>query len=231
MHETNTFEHKHCTASGGHDVTDSLIAHKPAFRTSWVCVDMCSTQSFGPQYDVTQLLVVTRIRQDVSAGTCVAGMISPPRQHTSCSSMPRILEHPCDSWLSDVPKIQTLAAQPRTAWAVAGLCVSANFVSRWEHGQQGCAPYCTKVCWDRSALTGAKHVRPKASASRSKFHLHVTTPALPVYLSSLPWFSPRKRRFQRKHPLTGMGSSLNVSKHIGMGGTGLVSHFWIRTSE
>ena len=70
---------------------------------------------FGPWY-VTQPLVLTRIRQDVSAGKCVAAIISPPRQHTSCSSevlsanasiadflhrahMPWILEHPCDPWL------------------------------------------------------------------------------------------------------------------------------------
>ena len=73
---------------------------------------------------------------DVSAGKCVARMISLPRQHTSCSGnvisasaavanmlhrarMPRILDHPCDSWLWDVPKIETLAAQLRTAWALA----------------------------------------------------------------------------------------------------------------
>ena len=71
---------------------------------------------FGPRYDVTQPLVLTRIRQDVSAGKCVSGMISLPRQRTSSSSkvisatasiatllhrarMPWILEHPCDSWL------------------------------------------------------------------------------------------------------------------------------------
>ena len=79
---------------------------------------------FGPRYDVTKPFVLTRIRQDVSAGRCVAGVISPPRQHTSCCSkvmsasastanlphrarMPWILEHPCYSWFWDVPKIQT----------------------------------------------------------------------------------------------------------------------------
>ena len=30
----------------------------------------------GPMYDVTKLLVLTRIRQDVTAGKCVAKMIS-----------------------------------------------------------------------------------------------------------------------------------------------------------
>ena len=91
---------------------------------------------FVPRCDVTQPLVLTGIRQDISARKCVARMISPPRQHTSCSSkvisasasidnllhrarMPWILEHPCDSWLCDVPEIQTLAPQPRTAWALA----------------------------------------------------------------------------------------------------------------
>ena len=39
----------------------------------------------GPRYDVTKPLVLTSIRQDVSAGTCVAGMISPPRQRTPSS--------------------------------------------------------------------------------------------------------------------------------------------------
>ena len=46
--------------------------------------------------------------------------------------------------------------------------------------------------------------------------IHVTTPALFVCLSRLPL---NARRFQRKHPLNGMGSSLNVSKGIGMGVT------------
>ena len=43
---------------------------------------------FGAKYDVTKLLVLTHIRQDVSAGKCVGAMISisPPRQHNSCSS-------------------------------------------------------------------------------------------------------------------------------------------------
>ena len=91
---------------------------------------------FGPRYDVTQL---TRIRQDVSTGKCVAAMISLPQQHILCSPkvtsasaaianllhlarMPWIVEHPCGSWLWDVAKIEALAAQPRTAWALADYC-------------------------------------------------------------------------------------------------------------
>ena len=37
-----------------------------------------------PKCDVTQLYVLTRIRQDVSSGTCVARMLSLPRQHIWC---------------------------------------------------------------------------------------------------------------------------------------------------
>ena len=67
----------------------------------------------------------------------------------------------CDSWLWDVPKIQILAAQPRTAWTLAGLLCffffwismqKAHVVSGWECGQPGFAPYCSKVCWDRWTL-------------------------------------------------------------------------------
>ena len=85
---------------------------------------------------MAQPLVLTRLRQDVSAGKCVAGLISPPQQHTSCPSkvisasasianllhrarMPWIQEHTCDSWFWDLPKTEALAAQPRTAWVLA----------------------------------------------------------------------------------------------------------------
>ena len=95
---------------------------------------------FGAWYEVTKPLILTRIRQDVPAGKCVAGMISLSRQLTSCSSkvistkasianllhrarMPWFLEHPCGSPLWDVPKIKTLAAQPRTARALADVFV------------------------------------------------------------------------------------------------------------
>ena len=92
--------------------------------------------NFGARYGVTRPLALTRIRKDVSPGKCVAAMILPPRLQTSCSSQvssasasianllnPWILEHPCNSWLWDVPKIEALAAQPRTAWALADYCI------------------------------------------------------------------------------------------------------------
>ena len=52
---------------------------------------------FGSSYDVTDPLVLTRMRQDVSAGKCVAEMISPPQQHTSFPKLfPPVL--PSQTW-------------------------------------------------------------------------------------------------------------------------------------
>ena len=146
---------------------------------------------FEPRYEVTKPLVFTGIQQDVSAGICVAAMISPPRQLTSCSSKvisasasianllhrarkPWILEHPCDSCLWDVPKLQTLAAQPRTAWAPADFCIFGstcgkrtlflvgNVDSRdWHRVARKCAGTS-----GRCSATGEKHVHPKASVPR-----------------------------------------------------------------
>ena len=44
--------------------------------------------------------------------------------------------------------------------------------------------------------------------------VRVTTPALPVNLSRLPWFTMNVRRLQRTHHLSGMRSSLNASKDL-----------------
>ena len=114
-------------------------------RIIWVCVGMCSTRSLNP--GVTwQNPLVSPERQDVSTRKCVAGIISRPRQHTSCppivfsastaianllhrARMPWILE-PCGSLLCDVPKIQTLAAQRRTVWAVADFCLGSRCMTR-----------------------------------------------------------------------------------------------------
>ena len=84
----------------------------------------------------TQHNLLFSLEFDSSAGKFVTAMISPPRQHSSCSSkvlsasaaianslyrarMPWILEHPCDSWLWNVLKIEALAAQSRTSWTLA----------------------------------------------------------------------------------------------------------------
>ena len=49
-----------------------------SFGIVWIC----ARHKIWPRYVVTQPLPLTRIRQDVSAGKCVGGMISLPRQHT-----------------------------------------------------------------------------------------------------------------------------------------------------
>ena len=138
---------------------------------------MCSTRNLGPRYDVTKPLVLTRIRRDASAGKCVERMISPPRPHIACipkvisasaaianllhrARMPRIQEHPCDSWLWDVPKNRTSCGrQPRTAWAVADHCIFWFTVRKSERcvwfgkcGQQRLAPSCSQVSWDTRTL-------------------------------------------------------------------------------
>ena len=41
---------------------------------------------FGPRNDMTKLLFSPEFDRDVFAGKCVAGMISPPRQYTSCTT-------------------------------------------------------------------------------------------------------------------------------------------------
>ena len=86
---------------------------------------------FGSRCDVTQPNVFQNSTTSPLENVSQEGF-SPPRQHTSCPSnvisanaaianlLHRartlwILEHPCDSWLWDVQRIEALAAQPRTA--------------------------------------------------------------------------------------------------------------------
>ena len=168
-------------------------------------------------------------------------MITPTRQHSSCSSkvisgsaaianllhrarMLWILEHPFDSWFWGVPRIQTLAA-PRTAWALADFCIFGspcrkrtrflvgNVDSRDLHR---IARKCAGT-GGRCSVTGQEHVHPKASASRSEFcsRDHTRPPRLSFTLAMV--LTVNARRFQRTHPLSGMGSPLNASKDIGMG--------------
>ena len=155
---------------------------------------------------MTQPNVLSSIRQDVSAGKCVAGMISPPRQLSSCSSKvvsataaianllhrartPWILEHPCDSWLWDVQKSKLLRrnlARPGP-WRIIVFSVrrpeSEHFFG--SETRTRIARRCAGT-GGRSSVTGRKTlVHPKASAPRS-----VRYPSgdqtLPDYLSRLP---------------------------------------------
>ena len=127
---------RHCWQDGCESTssqTDDREVHARRLWWSWT-TDQIGLRGyvldtkFGPRYDVAKPPVLTRIRLDVSAGKCVAGMISAPRQRTSCSHkvvsvanlfhrarMLRIVEHPRDSWLGDVMQVQALAAQPRTS--------------------------------------------------------------------------------------------------------------------
>ena len=114
----------------------------------------------------------------------------------------------------DVPKIQTLAAQPRTAWRSPcrkqTLFLVGNVDSRNLHriirkcvGTVGCC-----------SVSGQKHVHPKASVSRSEFHSsrdYTRSSRLSFALAMV--LTMNARRVQRKPPLRGMGEySLNASK-------------------
>ena len=129
---------------------------------------------FGPRYDVTHLLVLTRIRQDVSAGKCVAAL---PRQDTPCSPnvisfsaasanllhrvrMLWILENACDSWFWNVPKIQGLAAQSgpwRSQNRKRTLFLAGDVDSRDAHR---IARKCAGT-GGRCSVSGQKHVHPE----------------------------------------------------------------------
>ena len=70
---------------------------------------------------------------------------------------------------------------------------------------------------DSPVFQDKKHIHPKASTSRSEFCSHVTTTALPGYLSRLSILTMNARRFQRTHLLRGVGDYvLNASKDTGM---------------
>ena len=103
--------------------------------------------------------VFTRIRQDVSAGECVAGMTSTPfvlfqsyfrkcchRKLASSGS------HVVDSGTRVIrgcgtcPKSTLLR---RSVFAFLGsLCRLRTFVSGWKRGRQRCAPCCSQMCWN-----------------------------------------------------------------------------------
>ena len=199
---------------------------------------------FGPWYDVTQPFVLTRIRQDVSAEKCVAGMISLPRQHTSCSSkvisasaaianlfhrarMPWILEHPSDL---------TLAAQPRMAWAPAFFAYLDHYAEgeRCFRLETWTADICTMLLANVLEQVDVAEFQDKNMFIQrlphhaQSFALHVTTRPPRLSFAFAMILTMNARRFQRTHPLSGMGSSLNASKGVRMGVTGLAP---ICTSE
>ena len=147
------------------------------------------------------------MRQDVSTVKSVAGMFSPPRQHTSCPSkvssasaaianllhrarnMPPRSSHLVDYGTSmwDVP--------PRTAWTLANVCVfgitvqQANLVSVGNvdsRNSHRTARNCAETS-GRCNVSGQKNTfiqrHPRHAQS---FALYSTKPALRVHLSRLP---------------------------------------------
>ena len=84
----------------------------------------------------------------------------------------------------------------------------------------------------RCCVSGQKHVHPKAYTSRSECcsSRSLTRPhRLSFTLAMI--LTMDARRFQRTHLLSGMGSSLNASKDIGMGVVDLALALWIVTSS
>ena len=146
----------------------------------------------SPRYDVTQLLVPTRIRQDVSAGICVGGMVSRLCDNT-LRALPKLFppvrpSHKCFTvfacfgfWNTRVihgfetrQKSRVLRpAQPRTPRALADFCVFLDL----------------KAAKRTLFLVGNLHriarkcvgTGGRCSVSGQKFV--VTTPGLTVYLS------------------------------------------------
>ena len=74
----------------------------------------------------------------------------------------------------------------------------------------------------RCSVSGPKHLHPRASASRSEFCSSrdlARPPSLSFALAMIVTMNARQS--QRTHFLSGMGSSLNASKYLGMGVTDL----------
>ena len=166
----------------------------------------------SPEFDRTFL---------ISAGASNANLLHRAR-------MPWILEHLCDLWLWDVLKFSTLVAphglgpcgfllfgvpcRKRTLFLVG------NVDGRdLHHIARKCAG-----AGRRCNVSGENIVYPKASASRSEVYSSRDNTRLAPFISALAMIlTMNERRFQRSHPLKGMGSSLNASKAIGMGVTDL----------
>ena len=123
---------------------------------------------FGPKYDVTQPVVLTRIRQNVSARSI---------DFTFTSTQFVLFQSYFRQCL--YRKFVSYSTQSEHCFG-------------WTSGQQICEPYCSQVCWagGRYSVTGEKMVIQKKQCRTQRSILHVTTLVLTVYLPRLPWFSP-----------------------------------------
>ena len=119
--------------------------------------------------------------------------------HGYVLDVPWILEHPCDSWLWDVPKLQNSCGTPSHGLGPYGflhfwltqhrkrtLFLVGNIDSRDSNR------IARNLCWNRRSccVSGHNMSIQKTHHHAQSFVLHATTPALPVCLSRLPWFSP-----------------------------------------
>ena len=104
---------------------------------------------------------------------------------------PQVLEHPCGSWLWDVPQIQTLAAQLR---AVADFCIFGSphrkrtlfWLETWTAGMRTVLLASVLGQVDVAVLQVKNMFIQQHPYHTQSFVLHVTTPAPPVCLSRLP---------------------------------------------
>ena len=162
---------------------------------------------FGPRCDLTNLLVLTRSQQDVSSRKCVAAMISLPRLHTSRSSQVT----------SAFASIALLDSGTPVRFMIVGSAETANYCRTASHCL-ALADFCIlgSTCRMRTlSLMGSVDGRDRHRIARKcagtggrcsvtgqnlstlKLHHHahrlilrVTTPALPLNLLRLPFFSP-----------------------------------------
>ena len=207
---------------------------------AWICVDTKS----GPRCDVSQPLVLTGIRQDVSSATCVAAMIHfhvntvrahpklfpPVLASQTCFNVPACLgfwNTRFDSWFWD-RKSRRLGRSfarlgPCRIFAFVGppcrkqtLFPVGNVDSRDLHLVHTSVLGLVSVAVFQDKNTFIL----KASASRSKFSSsrdHARPHRSSFALTTV--LTMDARRFQTTFSLSGMGSSLNGSKDIGTGGT------------
>ena len=204
-------------------------------------------RKLGPRYDVSRPIVLTTIQQGVSAGKCVARMISPPRQHNSCS--PNVISasaaiakifSSCSNALhafdSGTPVFHVCGTRRKSKlfWCILArpgplrisVCLDLHAekerLSRLECGQQRFALGNVFAKSGRCSVSGQKHSHPKGSASRPEFcssRDHTRPPRWSFALTML--VTMNARRFQITHPLRGTEFSVNLSADIGLGVTDL----------
>ena len=175
---------------------------------------------FGPGCDVSQPIVLTRIRHDAFAGKCVAVMNSRPRPHfvfsegylrlcchrKLASSCSQTLDSGTPMWFAVVGRAKK-SKLLRRGLARAGPCrvivffvlmtvKKTSVISGWSCGQQRIAPCCSQMFWDgwtRQCVT-TKNIfirrRPHHAQSCSSRD-HTRPHSLSVNV----------RRFRRTHPL------------------------------